>query len=113
MVDSFYNIIETCTDDCHICFVFTVLCQHVAAVEELAEDVVSAIMILDIAKKSDAVPAAEEMPAAVEVGKQSDVITWYTFLTNCNIKGGEAEGRHFRCAESEKRYAGREFEGDE
>ena len=102
---SFYNIIETCTDDCHICFVFTVLCQDVAAAEELADDVVSAIMILDIAKtqqhpadgsdvrcspcgrgESDAVPAAEEMPAAVEVGKQTDVIIWYTFLTNCNIR---------------------------
>ena len=48
MVDSFYNIIETCTDDCHICFVDTVLCQDVAAEEELAEEVVSAIMNLDI-----------------------------------------------------------------
>ena len=76
-----------------------------AAAEELAEDVVSAIMILDIAKtqqlpadgsdvrcspcgrgESDAVPAAEEMPAAVEVGKQSDVIIWHTFLTTCNIR---------------------------
>ena len=100
MVDSFYNIIGTCTDDCHICFVFTVLCQDVAAAEELTEDVVSAIMILDIAKTQQ-LPADgsdvrcspcgrgesdEEMPAAVEVRKQSDVIIWYTFLTNCNIR---------------------------
>ena len=100
MVDSFYNLIEICTDDCHICFVFTVLCQDVAAAEELTEDVVSAIMILDIAKTQQ-LPADgsdvrcspcgrgesdEEMPAAVEVRKQSDVIIWYTFLTNCNIR---------------------------
>ena len=89
MVDSFYNIIETCTDDCHICFVFTVLCQHVAAVEELAEDVVSAIMILDIAKTTlhqffaaeavpgdesaakEAVPGDKSTGDGVEVGKQS------------------------------------------
>jgi hypothetical protein len=48
LVDSFYNIIETCTDDCHICFVYTALCQDVAAEEELVEEVVSAIMNLDI-----------------------------------------------------------------
>ena len=102
---SFYNIIETCTDDCHICYVFPVLCQEVADAEDLAVEVVVAIMTLDIFTtqqhpadgsdvrcspcgrgESDAVPAAEEMPAAVEVGKQSDVIIWYTFLTNCNIR---------------------------
>ena len=89
MVDSFYNIIETCTDDCHICFVFTVLCQDVAAAEELAEDVVSAIMSLDIAKTTlqqlsaaeavpgdesaakEAVPGDKSAGDGVEVGKQS------------------------------------------
>ena len=98
---SFYNIIETCTDDCHICYVFPVLCQEVADAEDLAVEVVVAIMTLDIFTtqqhpadgsdvrcspcsrgESDAVPAAE----AVEVGTQSDVIIWYTFLTNCNIR---------------------------
>ena len=102
---SFYNIIETCTDDCHICFVFSVLCQEVADAEELAVVVVVAIMTLDIFTtqqlpadgsdvrcspcgrgESDAVPAAEEMPAAVEVGQKSDVITWNPSLTNCNIR---------------------------
>ena len=99
---SFYNIIETCTDDCHICFVFPALCQEVAEAEELAVEVVVAIVTVDIFTKqqipadgsdvqcapcggggeSDAVPAA----VAVEVGKQSDVSIWYTFLTNCNIR---------------------------
>ena len=102
---SFYNIIETCTDDCHICFVFPALIQEVADAEELAVVVVVAIMTLDIFTtqqlpadgsdvrcspcsrgESDAVPAPEEMPAAVEVRKPSDVIIWYTFLTNCNIR---------------------------
>ena len=82
MVDSFYNIIETCTDNCHICFVFSVLCQVVADAEELAEDLVSAIMILDIVSAAEAVPgdesaAKEAVPGdesagdGVEVGKQS------------------------------------------
>ena len=97
---SFYNIIETCNDDSHICYVFPVLCQEVADAEELAVEVVVAIMTLDIfttqqhpADGSDVrcSPCSrgesdEEMPAAVEVRKQSDVIIWYTFLTNCNIR---------------------------
>ena len=100
MLISFYNIIETCTDDCHICYVFPVLCQEVADAEDLAVEVVVAIMTLDIfttqqhpADGSDVRcspcgrgESDEEMPAAVEVRKQSDVIIWYTFLTNCNIR---------------------------
>ena len=36
---------------------------------------------------AEAVPVGEEMPAAVEVGKQSAVTTWYACL-NCNIRTG-------------------------
>jgi hypothetical protein len=68
LVDSFYNIIETCTDNCHICFVFSVLCQEVADAEELAEDVVSAIMILDIAKQ---LSAAEAVPGDESAAKEA------------------------------------------
>ena len=75
-----------------------------AAVQELTVEVVSVIMNLDIIQvaqqqldaedvpaaadesAAEAVPVGEEMPAAVEVGKQSDVIIWHTFLTTCNIR---------------------------
>jgi hypothetical protein len=76
----------------------------VAAVQELTVEVVSVIMNLDIIQvaqqqldaedvpaaadesAAEAVPVGEEMPAAVEVGKQSAVTTRYASLTNCNIR---------------------------
>ena len=91
-------------------FCFTGLCQSVSAAMGLAVEVVSGIMNLEIMTQqqllfepadaneshvepaddsaADAVPSGEEIPVAVEVGKQSAVTTWYACLTNCNIRTG-------------------------